>query len=545
MSDIFNLGASALNSLQRAISTTGNNIANANTDGYSRQEVEFASRTPNRIGGVTLGTGVEVSSIRRAYDQFLTQDVQARTSSSGYYSLYATTAEQIDNLMADPATSISSAMDQFFASMEAVANSPTSQPERQVMLSEAQTLATRFNYVDARLSELAENMNEQMSVFVVDINQYTQDIAQLNQQIARLERTPGGSPNDLLDQRDQAVESLAKLVRVETRTQEDGSINVFMSSGHRLVSQSGAETLRLSAAVQPDGPVRVYISAPGGSDTELTESALGGELGAALDVSNNVIDRARRDIGLLALGLTDTFNTQHKLGDTLNQVAGSDFFTAITPVTTASTLNSGTTTVSAVIDDATQLTGASYQIDYTDSAVTITNLATNVSQDINGTTISLDGLTFTVSPFSNQTDGDRFLVEPTGRAASAITVALSDTSDIAAANSGGNVGDNRNLLSLIALRDANSLKGGTQSVYDIYNNAVAQVAVDTRSARANADTEQSLLQSVTDRRDGITGVNLEEEAANLIRYQQAYQAAAQIITTANDVFDTLLRATSR
>jgi flagellar hook-associated protein 1 FlgK len=545
MSNIFDVGSSALNSLQRAISTTGNNIANANTDGYSRQEVEFASRTPNRIGGVTLGTGVEVSSIRRAYDQFLTQDVQARTSSSGYYSLYATTAEQIDNLMADPATSISSAMDQFFASMEAVANSPTSQPERQVMLSEAQTLATRFNYVDARLSELAENMNEQMSVFVVDINQYTQDIAQLNQQIARLERTPGGSPNDLLDQRDQAVESLAKLVRVETRTQEDGSINVFMSSGHRLVSQSGAETLRLSAAVQPDGPVRVYISAPGGSDTELTESALGGELGAALDVSNNVIDRARRDIGLLALGLTDTFNTQHKLGDTLNQVAGSDFFTAITPVTTASTLNSGTTTVSAVIDDATQLTGASYQIDYTDSAVTITNLATNVSQDINGTTISLDGLTFTVSPFSNQTDGDRFLVEPTGRAASAITVALSDTSDIAAANSGGNVGDNRNLLSLIALRDANSLKGGTQSVYDIYNNAVAQVAVDTRSARANADTEQSLLQSVTDRRDGITGVNLEEEAANLIRYQQAYQAAAQIITTANDVFDTLLRATSR
>lgn len=545
MSDIFNLGASALNSLQRAISTTGNNIANANTDGYSRQEVEFASRTPNRIGGVTLGTGVKVSSIRRAYDQFLTQDVQARTSSSGYYSLYATTAEQIDNLMADPATSISSAMDQFFASMEAVANSPTSQPERQVMLSEAQTLATRFNYVDARLSELAENMNEQMSVFVVDINQYTQDIAQLNQQIARLERTPGGSPNDLLDQRDQAVESLAKLVRVETRTQEDGSINVFMSSGHRLVSQSGAETLRLSAAVQPDGPVRVYISAPGGSDTELTESAFGGELGAALDVSNNVIDRARRDIGLLALGLTDTFNTQHKLGDTLNQVAGSDFFTAITPVTTASTLNSVTTTVSAVIDDATQLTGASYQIDYTDSAVTITNLATNVSQDINGTTISLDGLTFTVSPFSNQTDGDRFLVEPTGRAASAITVALSDTSDIAAANSGGNVGDNRNLLSLIALRDANSLKGGTQSVYDIYNNAVAQVAVDTRSARANADTEQSLLQSVTDRRDGITGVNLEEEAANLIRYQQAYQAAAQIISTANDVFDTLLRATSR
>ena len=232
-------------------------------------------------------------------------------------------------------------------------------------------------------------------------------------------------------------------------------------------------------------------------------------------------------------------------GDTLNQVAGAEFFTLITPVATASPLNSGTTTVSAVIDDATQMTGDSYQIDYTDSVVTITNLSTNATQEINGTTVSIDGLTFTVSPFSNQTDGDRFLVEPTGRAASLMAVAITDTSDIAAANSGGNVGDNRNMLSLIALREANNLKDGTKSVYDIYNNAVSQVAVDTRSAQANADTELSLLQSVTDRRDGLTGVNLEEEAANLIRYQQAYQAAAQIITTANDVFDTLLRATSR
>ena len=147
--------------------------------------------------------------------------------------------------------------------------------------------------------------------------------------------------------------------------------------------------------------------------------------------------------------------------------------------------------------------------------------------------------------FSDLTDGDRFLVEPTGRASSLMAVAITDTSDIAAANLDGNVGDNRNMLSLISLREANNLKDGTQSVYDIYNNAVSQVAVDTRSARANADTELALLQSVNDRRDGITGVNLEEEAANLIRYQQAYQAAAQIITTANDVFDTLLRATSR
>lgn len=545
MASIFDVGSSALNSLQRAISTTGNNIANVNTEGYSRQQVEFSSRTPDYIGGLALGTGVEVSAIRRAYDQFLTADVQARTSSSSYYNLYAGTAEQIDNLMADPATSITSAMDQFFASMEAVANSPSSQPERQVMLAEAQTLASRFNYVDSRLSELAKDMNQRMSVFVEDINRHLSDVAKLNEQIERLQRSAGGSPNELLDQRDKTLEDLSKLMRIDVRAQSDGSINVFTTSGHRLVSPSGAESLRLSQGVQSDGPVQVFVSAAGGAEAEITERGIGGELGAAIDVSNNMIDRARRDIGLLALGLTDTFNIQHKSGSNLNQVEGGDFFSSILPVTTGSTLNSGTTSVTAAVDDVTQLTGASYRVDYTDSMVTVTNLATNETQEINGTTITLDGLTLTVSPLSNLTYGDRFIVEPTARAASAMSVAITDTSEIAAASLGGNVGDNRNMLTLIDLRDANNLRGGSQGVYDIYNNAVSQVAVDTRSARANAETEESLLASVVDQRASITGVNLEEEAANLIRYQQAYQAAAQIITTANDVFDTLLRATSR
>ena len=545
MSNIFDVGSSALTALQRAISTTGNNIANVNTEGYSRQEVEFRSRNPDSLGGHQIGTGVEVSSIRRAYDQFITADIQARASSSGYYSLYANTASQIDNLMADPATSISSAMDQFFASMEAVANSPTSQPERQVMLSEAQTLASRFNYVDARLSELAENMNQRMTVFVEDINRHLSDVAALNEQIRLLERRPAGSPNELLDERDRIIESLSKIMRVDARNQEDGSINLYSASGHRLVSQAGAETMRVAPGVFADGPVQIFVSGAGQALSELTDHALGGELGAALDVSTNMIDRARREIGLVAMGLSANFNIQHKAGDTLNQTPGNDFFSSILPVTTAAIGNSGTTNVSATIDNASDLTGASYRVDYTDSVVSVTNLVTGDTQEINGTVITLEGVRFEVSPFSNLTDGDSFIVEPTGRAAASMGVDITDTSEIAAANLGGSVGDNRNMLSLIALRDTNNLKSGTQSVYDIYNNAVSQVAVDTRSAKANAETEVSLLNSVKDQRASITGVNLEEEAANLIRYQQAYQAAAQIITTANDVFDTLLRATSR
>jgi flagellar hook-associated protein 1 FlgK len=184
-------------------------------------------------------------------------------------------------------------------------------------------------------------------------------------------------------------------------------------------------------------------------------------------------------------------------------------------------------------------------VDYANGTVQLTNLSTGDTEEITGAVFTIDGVRFEVSPFSDVIDGDSFLFEPTGSAASSMSMALVDPSGIAAAPNGGNVGDNRNIQNLIALRDTNTLRSGTQSVYDIYSNAVSQVAVETRSALANAETEASLLQSVTDRRSSITGVNLEEEAANLIRYQQAYQAAAQIISVANDAFDTLLRAASR
>ena len=545
MPSIFDVGSSALNSLQRAISTTGNNIANVNTDGYSRQLVEFSTRNPEYNGGFYLGSGVEVSSIHRAYDQFLTQDVRARTSTTGYYQLYANTASLVDDLMADPATSISAAMDEFFASMEAVANSPTTQPERQVMLSQAQTLAGRFNYVDARLSELAEDLNQRIEVFAVDINRHTSDIAQLNEQIRRIEMSAGGPANDLLDHRDRVIEELSALMRLDVQSQEDGTVNIFTASGHRLVSGGEAETLRISSAPQSDGPVSVYLSGPGGFETELTEFALGGELGASMDVATNVIDRARREIGLLALGLTETFNTQHSSGSTLEQEAGGDFFSAIEPTVTTNILNSGTTTASAVIDDVSALTGASYEVEYTSTGIVVTNLSTNQSQEVVGDNISIEGVTITVTAFDAAAEGDRFLIEPTARAASAIAVELTDTSGIAAASVGAGIGDNSNIMALIALRDANNLKSGQQSIYDIYNNSVSNVAVETRSSKANAETEASLLQSVTDRRQGIVGVNLEEEAANLIKYQQAYQAAAQVIAVANDAFDTLMRAASR
>ena len=542
MASIYDVGSSALNSMQRAIATTGHNIANVNTEGYSRQEVLLGTRTPEKVGQVEIGTGVEVSNIRRAHDQFLMTDVQSRSSSNGYFQLYAETAQNIDGLLADPSTGIAPAIDKFFAAMEAVASNPSSAPERQVMLSEAQMLAQRFNYVDTRLSEFAEELNTRMSNMTDNINALAVDIAQLNESIVALNSGARGTPNDLLDRRDQAITDLSKLIGVQTATQEDGSINVMIGKGQRLVIGNNAEQLRMVLPAAQDGPSQLFLSVPSGAESEVTAKLTGGGLGGVLDAGAKLINKARREVGLLAVGITETFNRQHSQGSDLNGDQGEAFFLNLGATVTGSRDNSGLLTVTANITQEQNLTGDGYSIRYEDAGIRLTNLSTGESQIVDAGVLELPGISITIPEQMAGAGGDIFFIEPTLGAASSMSVVLTDPSKIAAANFGSAVGDNRNMLSLIELRDARTLKAGTQGYTSLYGTTLSSIAVETRSAASNAETELSLLRSAEDRLDSVRGVNLDEEATNLIRYQQAYQAAAQVISVANEIFDTLLMA---
>lgn len=545
MASIYDVGSSALNSMQRAIATTGHNIANVNTEGYSRQEVLLGTRTPEKVGLVEIGTGVEVSNIRRAHDHFLMTDVQSRSSSNGYFQLYAKTAQNVDGLLADPSTGIAPAIDKFFAAMEAVAANPSSAPERQVLLSEAEMLTQRFNYVDTRLSEFAGELNTRMTNMTEDINALAIDIAQLNESIVSLSSSSRGTPNDLLDRRDQAITDLSKLIGVQTATQEDGSINVLIGKGQRLVVGNNAEQLRMVLPAAQDGPSQLFLSVPSGAESEVTSKLTGGELGGVLDAGAKLINKARREVGLLAVGITETFNRQHSQGSDLNGDQGEAFFLNLGATVTGSRDNSGLLTVTANITQEQNLTGDGYSIRYEDAGIRLTNLSSGESQVIDAGVLELPGLSVTIPEKVEGVDGDIFFIEPTLGAALSMGVALSDPSKIAAANFGSAVGDNRNMLSLIELRDAKTLKAGTQGYTSLYGSTLSGIAVETRSAISNAETELSLLRSAEDRLEGIRGVNLDEEATNLIRYQQAYQAAAQVITVANEIFDTLLMASRR
>ena len=556
MATTLSIGTSALTALQRAISTTGQNIANVNTEGYSRQSVVFGARPPQDIGVGYLGSGVQVSSIDRAYNQFLTSDVQQRTASSNYFQLFATTAGRIDEVLADPSTSLSEAMDSFFAAAESVSSSPTSIPERQVMLSEAETLVQRFQYVVGRVDAVADELNSRIETSVAEINQLADGIATLNREIATATARGTGLPNDLLDQRDVLVTRLSSLVRTTTQSQEDGALNVFIGRGQPLVIGGNAESLATQTDPQLSGTLRVTLSAGTAGSADVSNFLSGGELGAALNAAEELIEPTRRELNLLAVGFAETFNAIQENGDDLQGVDGVPFFTEVeglvqpAAAVNDSTPNSGNAAVTFSVTDVTQLTGDSYKLEYTAAGVTLQNLTTNTVTTLGGSPATVDGFDITYDPLvlngdPGANEGDAFVIDPVFQAARLIEVKIDDPALIAAAKDGEAAGNNENILAMIELRDQSLLKGGTTSFTDMYSSLVTDVAVRTQRAQSSAETEATLLSSAIERQSSLQGVSLDEEAANLIRFQQAYQAAAQIVAVAGEVFDTLLAATSR
>ncbi len=638
MADSLNIGTSALLSLQRAISTTGHNIANVNTEGFSRQRVEFATQPAQRFGDTFIGTGVTTSSITRDFNQFLTQDVRARTSASTGLDTFRDLASRMDGLLADPDAGLGPALEGFFGSVQNVANNPASLPERQVMIGEAQVLADRFENLDERFRDINAEVNLRIENAVRDINSLAQSVASLNDQIVTATAQSGGQPpNDLLDARDQAINRIAERVDVTTVTQDDGAINVLIGNGQPLVIGFNASALQTSR--DPLDVTRTTVQFTGaGSQTDIGRFISGGELGAAIEFRESVLDDARRELGLLASGVAFTFNEQHRKGVDINGQPGGDFFRPPEATVVASSANAGNATVAVAIDDPAGLTGDEYRLSFDGAQYTLRNTVTGAAQTGPGPGFTVDGVEITVS--GTPSAGDNFQIQPVAQSASLFDVVITAPGEIAAANpvrsaaSGGNggsaqlsdiriddpatlplaspvtltfnpdalgagvpgydvtgiaggpiafdpatdsngidatlggfgftlggtpqagdsftlennvdgTGDNRNALAMAALQTATTLNGGTASYQDAYAGLVADVAVETRRATSAADTEAVLLDQAISARDSASGVNLDEEAANLIRYQQAYQAAAQVISVSDTLFQTLLAATRR
>ena len=623
MSGTITNGLSALLAAQRALQTTSNNIANANTAGYVRQRIDFVERPGTPLGRVTIGSGVAIADVSRVYDQFLTDNLRSSTSLEQRYIAYGDFATRLDTILGNPDTGVSAAVQRFFNQVEVVGRDPTSIAQRQQLLLEGESLATRFKQLDARLGGLGNEIDGRLEKAADTVNQLASQIAAVNDQIL-----VGGSSAapSLLDKRDELLKALGTQIDITTIPQTNGTVSVLVGSGQSLVL--GNLAARLTTIPDTlDGTRRQLAVQIGGVTQNISTKVSGGIVGGLLAFRNDVLDGAQRDLGQLAVGVATVFNAQHRQGADLNGDLGTDFFGTTTPQISGAASNTGTAT--AVFSNAGDLTGRDYELRFNGATWSVLDRQTGAAVASSGagtiaSPLVFDGVAVTAA---NPAAGDRYLVRPVANATIDFRVALDTPTEIAAAaplvsridpgnlsqatigppsvtditnprsvpatiafdappttftvngtgpfayTSGAPIavagwtvqisgqpeagdtftvgrtpagsGDNRNAVALASVAQLGLFVGGTQSVSDLGADIVATVGGNANRARNEIKVQEVLREQAEIDVENISGVNLDEEAANMLRYQQAYLAASKVIGVADSLFQNLLQIVAR
>lgn len=594
---IFSIGVSGLNAAQGALTVTSHNISNVNTAGYTRQVTQQAARYPQSASYGFIGQGVDLTHVNRVYDDYLTQQVQSAQATDSYYSGQLDFLKQVDSLMADSTVGVSPSLQDFFGSLQTLSSDPSAIPSRQTAINNAQALATKFRTLDGQLQEMASGVSTRIKASVDTINGLASQIADLNQRISGLTvKTSGGTtlsaPNDLLDQRDQAILELNKQVKASVVPQSDGSYSVFIGNGQTLVLGNQANQL----ATQPDPAdpqqLQLVYQSTSGSNTVIPTSLIqGGALGGLFSFRDGALTEAQTRLGNLAIDFATAINYQQQLGLDLNGQPGLPLFTDLSayasdPRGAASALQvtmsdpKGIAAASnlkpdnpAVISTATGLAfngltiSAVYSTlpgnygwssagapDVTDHpSYNLTSLSidstTKTATVVNGAVVT----TYNVVPEPNVDNGYK-LVSGSPAVDAGIAFSLSGplpsglTLSVVPNAAPIGKGDNTNLLAMAKLQtrplvddERANTSSSLTSFASHYASMVSYVGSVTNEATVSSTAQSNVLQEAQTARDRISAVNLDEEAANLIKYQQAYQASSKVIQIAQQLFSSLLQ----
>lgn len=640
---ILNTSLTGLLTSQRALSVISHNIANVNTPGYNRQRVLLTTNEPQFTGVGYIGNGVEISRIERIQDQFLTTQIQNSISGKNEFNAFLDLAQRIDNTLGNEITGLSIGLQNFFNAVQDVVDLPSSIPARQAMISEAQSLTSRFSFLDTRLSELTSESGLQLSENIGSINSIARSLAELNERIVtaqgNIDQQP---PNDLLDKRDLLIEQLAELVNVRATEDATGAVNVFIGNGQPLVL--GDKASQLGATETYQGNYEITLVNQFNSIT-ITDNITGGTLGGIVSFQGELLGDVRNSLGRIAISLAETFNNQHQLGQNLDGEVNTDFFNIGAP----SVIPQGgaANNVSATITDASLLTNSDYVLSSVDGAnnYILTRLSDGQATAIDTlgaspyTTVQIDGFTLTIN--AGAAAGEEYIIQPTLGGSMSISTAIVDPRKIAAAgplrsseatnglglpvnggsaeisavdisdltnvpltnpisltfnsatnqfdissppggtlaynpatesagkqftiaaagnvtftisgipetgdrfiieNNNNGTGDNRNALKLAELQTALTMLNGAATFQDAYGQILAEVGTKVHQAEISADALGSLADQSLQIREALSGVNLEEEAANLLKFQRQFQASAQLMTVADTLFQSLINA---
>jgi|HubBroStandDraft_1064217.scaffolds.fasta_scaffold00345_6 flagellar hook-associated protein 1 FlgK len=436
---------------QAALDTTSNNIANANTPGYSRQTVNFEETPPVEYGGQLFGTGVEIGQITSQRNNVLQMSLDQATQQQSKYDSYLTSMQQVQTLFNETSgTGLQSSITAFFNSLQQLSTDPSNTSLRQAVLSAAQNMAQDFNSTSSSLTSLQQNVDESVPQAVSQINSLTSQIAQLNSEVSAAEST-GQNAGSLVDQRNQLISQVSGIIDVSQVDAGNGNVTLTTTSGAALVV--GNKSFHLTTQANPTTGFQDVYS----MGKDITSTINGGSLGGTLQVRDSTIPSILSSLDSLASSLENSFNSVNKAGTDLNGNPGGNFF---------------------------------------------------------------------VPP-------------PAGGvgAAATMSVALTDPSQIAAGLD-GTAGDNANVNAMLALQNQGIVNG--QTPINAYSNLVFQVGNDVASAQSEEQGVTATVQQLQNQIGSISGVSINEEAANLVQYQQAYQAAAQVASVISNLTSTAI-----
>jgi flagellar hook-associated protein 1 FlgK len=652
---LLNIGAQALQANMVALQTIGNNIANANTVGYSRQNVILQTVQGQFTGAGYIGKGVDTKTIQRNYDQFLTRQSTLADATKAADVTRSDYLTQLGNIFQGGSTGVGASINDMLNAFSDVASAPTDLTARTVALTRVDESTRRLRNASQSLDDLQAGVSQALNEKISAVNTLAQQIAAVNAQVA-IGQANGQPPNDLLDKRDQLIKSLNQYVQTSSVPATDGTLGIYIAGSQSLVLGNTAATLSLGKNDFGDPNQSKLTLTRNGSAVTLDENALaGGEIPGLLRFQNNDLVEGRNLLGRLTTTVTTSMNTQHALGLDLNGQAGGALFstvsvgTILAPQPPAVTNGSSTANLSVSIANASQFVASDYTLNFTSGTLgSITRMSDgntvpfDLATSTPPNTVTFDGLTLTVGATA-PTAGDRFYLKPFSTAASNITREFSTPSSLAvaspivgqlgAANTGSlqlsslvagsqptplvvtipptpapqvkilfgannsysingvpsatpyvsgqpiqstdptNVwsltlqgtpqpGDTFTVLdikdpvagvdyklnggnatALMNLRDKAVFDGAAMT--DGYAGMMSQIGIRSQSANYSATVSTNIATSAEASRTGVSGVNLDEEAAKLIQYQQAYQASAKMVQIAQGIFDTLIQTLAR
>lgn len=543
MSSALSTGLSGLLAYQRAINVHSQNIANVNTEGYVRQRVELIAQGNSSV--LAGSAGVSIAQIRRDVNNYLLEQGRSSQSAATRSELMAEKADQIVGLVASADYGLDETLRELRNSFEALATEPTSTIIREEVFARLQTTIDRFKTMDARLSEFEFEIEARLTEEVSRVNALTQQIAALNTEIARQSVGGRAVTPSLLDARDRATNELADKIGIRVNERRDGSSSITTTSGVLLVNGTSAATL--ARVNDPREPTRGRIVLQvGPASTDVSREMQGGVIGGLLDTRAQLVENTRNELGRLAASVVATLNARNAAGDDGDGDPGLALFTIGVPALRAASSNTGSASLSVALNDARELTSSDYLLERGASSWTIRRLADEsiITPTGSGTVADpwvFDGIKLTTNSGAAAT-GDSFLIRPTRNLIDGIAVAITSGRELAAAARNTAAGNNQNAVSLAAAFDDKLLEANTRSITEMSLRLTTRIASARDAATLARDVQQQAAIEARSEFGDRYGVNLDEEAAELLRYQQAYQASAQVIRIANELFDSLLDA---